>query len=698
MNLKKFVPFLQTKSSQSLPPGYTLFFSGGNVFGIPSYSLTQIITHYYAIAPLSTGITKIAKAVGTLPLVLEEMKTKEVIESHPLLELLSRPNKDMQKTQRALFESMITWFLLSGTTYVIATGGTNKAPLELYVADTKYIRGESGNNGFVDKYIYNPPQMLSEVYNRDGTGRFIRSDGQAELLQICTGTFGYSGRYFEGSSPILALYFEIMQYLNASQHNLGLLTNGARPSGALIMKGKDGTPITLTEEAFARLKAQIDAEYTGAQNTGRPLLLEGGMEWQEMSMTPKDMDFTKAKTGAEMQIYNRLGIPLPLVTNDAKTFNNYKEAKSEFYEETVVPTAEDMLDYIGDFLIPRYPELKGKYRLTVDRDAVSALYDKQLARSKGIQENNSLMLNEKRELQGYETIEGGNAVFNDQGTAYAGKDKPDVVAPPLNPSKPAFDAGKKMLVMESKELFQVEQAVDEATIYAATLDMSRQMYKELVEAFGKDAVEEIAALSEFEINNRVTEFINSSSATLITQVNDTTKNKIRKELLEAVQNNEGLSLVAARIAKVFESGTQARIDTIAITETTAAAGFAMREAATQGGFDKMTWLAVRDGHTRDAHLYLDGKTSDAEGYFYVDGARATHPGGFGVAELDINCRCAVRIATDEEAKAHSYASDSALWRERETRRGNREAIVKATMARIFNLQYNAVLARLIKNS
>ena len=79
----------------------------------------------------------------------------------------------------------------------------------------------------------------------------------------------------------------------AGRWNKALLDNSARPSGALVYAPKEGG--NLTDEQFDRLKAELEEGYSGAARAGRPLLLEGGLDWKAMGLTPKDMDFIEAK-------------------------------------------------------------------------------------------------------------------------------------------------------------------------------------------------------------------------------------------------------------------------------------------------------------------------------------------------------------------------------------------------------------------
>ena len=108
----------------------------------------------------------------------------------------------------------------------------------------------------------------------------------------------------------------------------------------------------LTAEQFDRLKAELERSYQGAANAGRPLVLEGGLDWKEMGYSPKDMDFIEAKNGAAREIALAFGVPPMLlgIPGD-NTYANYAEANRAFWRQTVVPlasrVAEAMTSFIG---------------------------------------------------------------------------------------------------------------------------------------------------------------------------------------------------------------------------------------------------------------------------------------------------------------------------------------------------------------
>ena len=96
----------------------------------------------------------------------------------------------------------------------------------------------------------------------------------------------------------------------------------------------------LSDDQFERLKRELEDDYQGARNAGRPLLLEGGLDWKAMSLSPKDMDFLEAKHTAAREIALAFGVPPMLlgIPGD-NTYSNYQEANRVFFRATVLPLA-----------------------------------------------------------------------------------------------------------------------------------------------------------------------------------------------------------------------------------------------------------------------------------------------------------------------------------------------------------------------
>jgi HK97 family phage portal protein len=187
----------------------------------------------------------------------------------------------------------------------------------------------------------------------------------------------------------------------ATKWNKALLDNAARPSGALVYDpGDASTP--LSGEQYDRLKTELLASYAGADNAGRPMLLEGGLSWQAMSLSPADMDFIALKGAAARDIELAFGVPPMLLglPGDA-TYANYREANKALWRQTILPLALKLLGAIAEGLRPWFAKLE----LGVDLDAVTALSEDRERLWAQVSGVDFLTLNEKREAVGLAALE-----------------------------------------------------------------------------------------------------------------------------------------------------------------------------------------------------------------------------------------------------------------------------------------------------
>ena len=151
--------------------------------------------------------------------------------------------------------------------------------------------------------------------------------------------------------------YSIDQHNNAASWNQALLQNGARPSGAIIVKGADGRPSELTDEQFSWLKEMIEEDFTGAVNADKPMILEGGLDWKEISLSPKDMDFIEGKHSAARDIALAFGVlPQLLGIPGDNTYSNLVEARTTLWEQTILPLAQNTIDHIGRWLAKLYKQ------------------------------------------------------------------------------------------------------------------------------------------------------------------------------------------------------------------------------------------------------------------------------------------------------------------------------------------------------
>lgn len=308
---------------------------------------------------------------------------------HPLLALLAAPNP--RQDGAALMEALYTHLLLSGNAYLeaVAIGGEVR---ELHALRPDRMRVVPGADGWPEAYDYT-------VAGR--SVRFAQGDSVVPPILHLTLTNPLDDHY--GLSPLEAAAIALDTHNAAARWNKALLDNAARPSGALIYAGPAGN--ALSESQFERLKEELEGSYQGSVNAGRPLLLEGGLDWKAMSLTPKDMDFLEARNAAAREIALAFGVPPMLlgIPGD-NTYSNYQEASRTFWRQTVLPLATRTGAALAQWLAPMH----GAVALSVDTDRVEALSGDRAAAWQRLAAADFLTLNEKREALGYSPVEGGD--------------------------------------------------------------------------------------------------------------------------------------------------------------------------------------------------------------------------------------------------------------------------------------------------
>ncbi|MCE0504374.1 phage portal protein [Roseivivax sp. GX 12232] len=327
------------------------------------------------------AVKLVAEAAAALPLVLQDARQR--YESHPLLALLSRPNPG--QGQAELLEALYGQLLLAGDGYLEVVSTATGRPLELHVLRSDRMRLVPGPDGWPEAYDYTVG------------GRTHRFPAEAPAGAICHLKCFHPLDDHYGLSPLQPAAQALDVHNAASRWSKGLLDNAARPSGAIVYTGGEG-PGTLSPEQYDRLVGEMEAYHMGARNAGRPMLLEGGLDWKPMGFSPSDMEFHKSKEAAAREIAVAFGVPPMLLGIPGEaTYANYQEAHRAFYRLTVLPLATRVGARLGAWLSAH---LGADLSLKPDLDQVPALAaerDQQWARIAGA---DFLSAGEKRRLLG----------------------------------------------------------------------------------------------------------------------------------------------------------------------------------------------------------------------------------------------------------------------------------------------------------
>lgn len=328
----------------------------------------------YAGNPVGFRAVKlIAEAAAAVPLVLQDAERR--YEEHPVWDLLRRPNAGQGRAE--FLEALYAHLLLSGDGYVEAVGleaggsGTgdaaNRLPRELHVLRPERMRLVPGADGWPVAYEYSVGS------------RKHRFDAQGAAPPICHVRQFHPQDDHHGLTPMQPAASAVDVHNAASRWSKALLDNAARPSGALVFKGPDGQG-SLSTAQYDRLVSEMEGHHQGARNAGRPMLLEGGLDWKPMGFSPSDMEFQKTKEAAAREIAVAFGVPPMIlgIPGDA-TYANYQEAHRAFYRLTVLPLATRVLaalavwlsDHGGD-RVSLAPDLDRIPALSTERDQLWA--------------------------------------------------------------------------------------------------------------------------------------------------------------------------------------------------------------------------------------------------------------------------------------------------------------------------------------
>ena len=320
---------------------------------------------------------------------------KHEIHSHPIIDLLNNPNP-VQSCQE-FFESIYSYRILDGNAYVLCSGLEDKKEnlknirnLELYTLRPDRMQVIAGENfNFIPAgYRYNINHTHIDYITDPITGL-------AKILHIKN--FHPLSDWY-GLSSIEAAAYSIDQHNQASAWNQSLLQNGANPTGAIIVKNSDGKPGMLTESERQNLRNSIEENFSGSKNAGTPLILEGGLDWKEMSLSPRDMDYIESKNMTAREIALALGMPPQLlgIPGD-NTYSNLAEARKSLWEQTIIPLAESTIGHLNKWIAAHFDD---NISIECDLEKIHVLEERNNANWERMEKSSILTVNEKRQKLG----------------------------------------------------------------------------------------------------------------------------------------------------------------------------------------------------------------------------------------------------------------------------------------------------------
>lgn len=321
---------------------------GGGNWVRPENTRAYITEGYQLNVIVYRAVKEIANACADLT--LEVFQNGEALDDHPALALMARPNP-AQGGDSFLKEAFTNYLILGE----MAIAGTDqRPPAELWNLNPINMEVIPGMGGLPSAYVH-------KVNNVKTTFPVDRITGQSDVFFL---KMYNPSDYWRGQSPLMAAGLAGDTHNAGVKWNYKLLKNSARPSGFINFTGVPDASVV------SRIREWVSKTLQGDDNAGAVGIMGDGASWQALSETPKDMDFMNTQKEMAKLVASAFGVPLPLIDNDASTFNNLEQAKERFYTDTVFPLFHEFLRAFGNWLLPMYGE---GLEFRVDMDDVAAL-------------------------------------------------------------------------------------------------------------------------------------------------------------------------------------------------------------------------------------------------------------------------------------------------------------------------------------
>lgn len=374
----------------------------------------------------------LAEAVAALPIKVYRRRRdggKEVADGHWLYRTLHDKPNNIQ-TPVEFFEFLMYCLCLRGNFYADIVG-TGDMLLPIHPDNVTKIRQVNSSQG---------PMLTFEIRRDNGRRQDVV---QEDLFRVQ----GLSSDGVSGLAPITVLRNAVGMALAAEEFGSSLFKQGVRPSGVFEHPSK------LSPEAFARLRDSM-ATHAGSGNAGKSLILEEGMAWKQVSMTPDDAQFLETRKLQIEEIARAYRVPLHMLQSmDRATFSNIEHMAIEFVVHSLRPWLVRIEKSIKRDLIWHEKTMFAEFLVDgLLRGDVKTRYE-----SYGIAIANRIMSpNEIRDKENMNPYEGGDVYENPNTMSKGNQTQPDNLDSSSQPNQVsrafAADIAGRIATWELKEL------------------------------------------------------------------------------------------------------------------------------------------------------------------------------------------------------------------------------------------------------
>lgn len=590
------------------------------------------------------------------------------VPDHPLQQLILRPNP--QNTQTEYLEGLATNLINTGNGYEVVSGPDRQPPTEMYQLRPDRVRVIPGTDmGTIGGFVWG-----------EGSERQTFTTEQMHQIKLFNPVNDWYGQSFtDPAARSIDLNNE------GKVHNVALMQNRGMPMGQFV------TDKSLTDPQFARIKEQIDAMFSGSLNRGRPWVSENGLKFEDVGLSPAEMELVQQNKITALEILAGIGVPPELVgIEEHKIYNTFREARKALFITSALPEAQRVVDGWNTWLAPKFGD---DLFIKIDKRQIDALQEEASILFERANTADFLTVNEKRELVGKEPVTGGDVILTpinviplgatpqtEERSTHAGELKSyglqgdeqkhtyyktldqrrikatDAVTPvarrrlrdELNAVIDAIENSSSVQAIEGEVIKAVDDGFDD---WSAFYDA---VYIGVGEDFARDTFDSMLGQKSASAQERKQEFddwLTFMTAYLtrirdskIRDVTDTTKKRVLDVVAEGVADSLTIDQIAKQVDEIVRPIIPNRGEVIARTEVINASNAASEAGAEATGliYEK-EWLPTPGARTREEHAAMTATSPVQKGEpFTVGGELLMHPGDTSLgasAGNVIQCRC-----------------------------------------------------------
>jgi HK97 family phage portal protein len=381
-------PFKRILSGISKEKTFTNILGSSMISGVDVPSLSQVdhLKSFQSSHVVFAATAKIAEKMGAIEFELYRLQGKNAIEQeqHELLDLLEKPNSMMSGSD--LIEITSIFMSLVGQSFWYKARGVNGKVVELWYMRPDLVTIKPATDGTVFKYVFRNAQGQMQEFEPNDVIHFKNANPLSDH-------YGYGAG--------MALAMTILADVYARKWNTKFFYNSARPDAILTTEQK------VDSDERQSIYDKWVEKFGSPDNAHKIAVLSHGLEYKQISMSQKDMDFSELRTAAREDILLALGVPKTILgLTEEVNRASAETALYVFVSETIVPKFNKLVKKLNHSLVLEF-DLSLHLAFEDPTPANQESLDKHYEAVAG----KIISINEARAEMGYTPIEGGDGVY-----------------------------------------------------------------------------------------------------------------------------------------------------------------------------------------------------------------------------------------------------------------------------------------------